>query len=79
MTNHSVNLTDDAQSDLQDIYDYIAEHDVPLKADQLLSKLEGLIASLSQFPERGAQVNDFELQKVKCYILNSKLFILSES
>lgn len=54
MTLHTVYVTDDAQADLQDIYDYVAEHDAPLKADQLLQKLAALIASLSQFPARGA-------------------------
>ncbi len=53
MTTHAVYVTDDAQADLQDIYDYVAEHDAPRKADQLLQKLEALIVSLSQFPERG--------------------------
>ena len=47
-------LTDDAKADLQDIYDYVAEHDALLKAEQLLVKLEKLVDSLSVFPERGA-------------------------
>ena len=44
MTPHQVVLTDDAQTDLQDIYDYVADHDAPLKADQLLENLEKLVA-----------------------------------
>lgn len=54
MTPHQVVLTDDAQTDLQDIYDYVADHDAPLKADQLLENLEKLVASLTLSPERGA-------------------------
>ncbi len=54
MMRHDVVLTDDAKADLQDIYDYVADHDAPLKADQLLEKLEKLVDSLGMFPERGA-------------------------
>jgi plasmid stabilization system protein ParE len=35
---HAVLLTDDAQADLQELYDYIAEHDVPAKTDAVLNK-----------------------------------------
>ena len=54
MTSYSVVLTDDAKADLQDIYDYVADYDAQLKADQLLQKLEKLVESLKSFPERGA-------------------------
>ena len=47
-------LTDDAKADLQDIYEFVADRDAPLKADQLLEKLENLVDSLTMFPERGA-------------------------
>ena len=33
-------LTDDAQTDLQELYDYIAGHDAPAKADAVLNKLD---------------------------------------
>ena len=54
MTPREVVLTDDAKADLLDIYDFVAEHDAVLKADQLLDKLENLVNSLALFPERGA-------------------------
>ena len=54
MTPVKVVLTDDAKADLQDIYEFVAEHDAPLKAEQLLGKLEKLVGSLTTFPERGA-------------------------
>ncbi len=54
MKQFAVLLTDDAQTDLQDLYDSIAEHDAPRKADGVLDKLEGVVESLSHFPERGA-------------------------
>jgi toxin ParE1/3/4 len=53
MTHFAVLLTQDAQDDLQDLYDYIAEHDSPLKADGVLAKLETVVESLGRFPERG--------------------------
>jgi toxin ParE1/3/4 len=54
MTHYAVLLTQDARDDLQDLYDYIAEHDSPRKADGVLAKLEAVVESLSRFPERGA-------------------------
>jgi toxin ParE1/3/4 len=53
MTHFAVLLTQDAQDDLQDLYDYIAEHDSPLKADGVLAKLETVVESLGRFPARG--------------------------
>ncbi len=46
-------LTDDAARDLEDIYDYITEHDVPGKADDVLDRIETALASLTHSPERG--------------------------
>lgn len=55
MTSHyEVALTQDAQTDLNALIDYVAEHDAPLKALQLLGQIESTIASLHVFPERGA-------------------------
>ena len=51
---HDVVLTDDAQQDLQELYDYIADHDAPAKADHVLNSIEQLLASLAHMPERGA-------------------------
>ena len=51
---YDVVLTDDAQQDLQELYDYIADHDAPVKADHVLDCIEQLLASLAHMPERGA-------------------------
>lgn len=51
---YEVALTEDAQRDLEEIYDYIAEHDAPAKADHVLGAIEKLLSSLATFPERGA-------------------------
>jgi toxin ParE1/3/4 len=64
---YAVSLTDDAKTDLQDIYDYIAEHDAPAKADGLLDKLEVLVESLDRFPERGAVTKELRDVGIKDY------------
>jgi toxin ParE1/3/4 len=46
-------LTEDAARDLREIYDYVAEHDAPAKADYVLKRLEKIINGLSRFPSRG--------------------------
>jgi toxin ParE1/3/4 len=67
MKQYAVSLTDDAKTDLQDIYDYIAEHDVPAKADAVLDKLEALVELLSRFPGRGAVSKELRDVGIKDY------------
>lgn len=49
---YAVALTEDAQRDLEELYDYIAEHDAPAKADHVLAAIEKLLDTLAIFPER---------------------------
>jgi toxin ParE1/3/4 len=49
----AVLLTIDAARDLDELYDYIAVHDSPRKADYVLERIEKTFATLSEFPERG--------------------------
>ncbi len=49
----SVLLTDDAARDLDELYDHIALHDAPQKADYVLGRIERAFSKLSKFPERG--------------------------
>jgi len=49
----AVLLTNDAACDLEEIYDYIALHDSPQKADYVLEQIEKAFSSLTKFPERG--------------------------
>jgi toxin ParE1/3/4 len=49
----AVLLTVDAARDLEDLYQYIAVHDAPGKADHVLTNIEKGFGSLSEFPERG--------------------------
>lgn len=51
---YTVFLTDDATFDLYGIYDYIAHHDTPGKADYVITQIETAFGSLSESPERGA-------------------------
>ena len=46
-------LTADAASDLDELYQYIAVHDSPGKADQVLIHFEKIFDSLAELPERG--------------------------
>jgi len=50
----AVLLTDNAARDLDELYDYIALHDTPKKADYVLEQIEKALSRLSEFPERGA-------------------------
>ncbi len=47
-------LTEGAGSDLEELYDYIAEHDAPSKADYVLDRIEKVMETLATFPERGS-------------------------
>ena len=47
-------LTEDAARDLEEIYDYIAEHDAPGKADYVLKRLVKVVDGLARFPGRGS-------------------------
>jgi toxin ParE1/3/4 len=49
----AVLLTIDAARDLNELYDYIALHDSPRKADNVLKQIEKTFSTLSEFPERG--------------------------
>jgi toxin ParE1/3/4 len=49
----AVLLTIDAARDLDELYDYIAVHDSPRKADYVLERIEKTFATLSEFPQRG--------------------------
>ena len=50
---YSVEVTEDAELDLEAISDYITSHRSPEVADQLITVIEGVIQSLGQHPNRG--------------------------
>ena len=47
-------LTEDANHDLADIYAYVAAHDAPGKAADLLDRIEEAIERLSTYSDRGS-------------------------
>ena len=49
-----VQLTDDAARDLEEICDYIDQHDSPGRADHVLERIEKAFSSLSEHPQRGS-------------------------
>lgn len=49
---HEVVLTEDAVQDLEELYDYIAQHDAPAKADHVLDAIDKLLGTLAAFPQR---------------------------
>jgi toxin ParE1/3/4 len=49
----AVFLTADAACDLEDLYQYIALHDTPEKAEHVLTNIEKVFSSLSESPVRG--------------------------
>jgi toxin ParE1/3/4 len=50
----AVFLTADAVRDLEELYDYIDQHDAPGKAKRVLDKIEKTFSGLTESPERGA-------------------------
>ena len=54
MQRYEVLLTSDAERDLEEIFDYIAEHQSPGAANHVLDRVEKSISSLVAFPERGS-------------------------
>lgn len=53
-------LTRDAERDLKDICDYLAENDSPAAADHVAARIERSIKSLSTFPNRGNYPKELE-------------------
>lgn len=47
-------LTQGAEHDIEEIYNYIAEHETQGNADYVLDKLMEVAESLAAFPERGS-------------------------
>ena len=85
----AVFLTNDAAPDLDELYDYIALHDAPPKADYVLEKIEKAFFRLSEFPERGGHPKEllalgireyreifFKPYRIICRVLDQNVFVL---
>ena len=64
---YSVHLTDDAVRDLEELYDYIDQHDVPGKADYVVEQIEKVFSSLSENPRRGVYPKELVSIGIKEY------------
>ena len=63
----AVLLTNDAARDLEEIYNYIALHNAPQKADYVLKQVEKVFSTLSEFPQRGAYPKELVALGVREY------------
>lgn len=60
-------LTEHAERDLGEIYDYIAAHDTPINAARVLDRVEKALQSLSTFPERGSHPKELLVLGIREY------------
>ena len=64
---HEVVLTEDAAHDLEELYDYIAQHDAPAKADHVLDAMDKLLGSLALLPERNRVTPELQVIGIRDY------------
>lgn len=67
MASYKVALTQDAETDLEDIYDYIAQHDSPEKANYVLDALLKTASTLASFPEKGSIPKELQTLGIREY------------
>ena len=67
MKRYQVRLTDEVEQDLVDIFEYIARKDSTDNGYYVLEKLDTLILSLDQQPERGHYPRELDKRGVKDY------------
>ena len=63
----TVLLTNDATRDLEELYNFIALHDAPGKADHVLDQIEKAVFRLSEFPERGIYPQELRTLGIREY------------
>ena len=63
----SVLFTEDAIRDLEDIDDYISEHDSPQNADYVLKQIEEVVLTLSDLPDRGTYPKELSTLGIREY------------
>lgn len=66
-TRYEVLLTEDAEQDLEALYDYIAEFDSVANANHVLDRLMEVVDGLAQFPERGSYPRELVALGIKDY------------
>lgn len=63
----AVFLTADAERDLDELYQYIALHDAPGKAEHVLASIEKAFVSLSESPDRGSHPKELLALGIRDY------------
>lgn len=63
----AVFLTENAARDLEELYDYIALHDTPVKADYVLDQIEKAFSRLAEFPDRGVYPKELSAMGIREY------------
>ena len=63
----AVFLTADAERDLDELYQYIAVHDAPGKAEHVLINIEKAFVSLSESPDRGSHPKELLALGIRDY------------
>jgi len=64
---YEVQLTQDGESDLEEIYNDVASYYSKDKAEQFLDDMESILLSLSSFPERGSYPKELLQWGIKEY------------
>lgn len=67
MKRFEVLLTADADSDLTELYEYIAAHDAPEKAEYVLNRIARVLETLAMFPDRGSHPKELLALGVRDY------------
>ena len=67
MTRFEVRLTEDAGSDPEELYDYIAAHDGATNAEYVLDRIGKVVEALATFPERGSHPKELLALGVREY------------
>ncbi len=65
--NYSVEFTHHAIRDLNELCEYIADHDSPRSADHVLESMEKSVSSLRKFPNKGAYPKELLALGIKEY------------
>lgn len=64
---YQVFLTEDAQRDLEGLYEYITEFDSPANADSVLNGVLKVAESLATFPDRGTYPKELLVLGIREY------------
>ena len=67
MKRYAILLTPDAEADLEELYNYIADHDSTANANHVLDRLMAAAKTLATFPERGAVPRELSALGIREY------------